>query len=160
MIVLPNIQPSIIKLYGSNQFGFRPHSSTPLAKVSLPNFSLERSDSGVVTTDFNPPSILHFTLSFSDHSRQFSFIKSILEDRSHPIVWESAVKWWILASSCVPRRYVLFPYLFAANLGSLETSILRAKKCLNLPMTSLLCRFNTLQGARRHSGPVKWQLWF
>ena len=57
-VVLASVQHTLVKMYGDNQFGFRPHSSTLHANISLHDcITLELEDSDTVavmliSTDF------------------------------------------------------------------------------------------------------------
>ena len=136
-IILASIQPSLIKLYGANQFGFRPLSSTLHANISLHNFvteELEKSNTKavmLVSTDFKRAfdSLSHHKLlkSLREGHLPQRFIEwcgSFLDERSHRVVLDDSVfSSPVAATSGVPQGSVLSPYLFGAHLGSLNTTI-------------------------------------
>jgi hypothetical protein len=174
-VVLPSVQPSLIKMYGTNQFGFRPHSSTLHANISLHNYiteQLEHPNSKAVmliSTDFKRAfdSLFHHELLSSLKEGQLpkSFLKwckSFLEERLHRVVLdESAISSPVLATSGVPQGSVLSPYLFAAHLGSLKTSISEAQmiKYADDVVTVVPIQDHSLVDALIHQHLGDTQLW-
>jgi hypothetical protein len=140
-IVLASIKDMLIRLYGGNQFGFRPHSSTLHAHISLHNFTTENLDNSscdaimLVSTDLKRAfdSLAHQKLLESLRRGQLPhlFLKwcqNFLENRSQRVLLdESTFSRIITVTSGVPQGSVLSPYLFAAHMGSLKSSISNAE---------------------------------
>jgi len=136
-IVLSSIKDLLIDRYGSNQFGFRPHSSTLHAHICLHNFVTETLEDVstrsvmLIPTDLRRAfdSLCHHTLLTGlDQSKlPHSFLKwckSFLENRFQRVILDSsASSETIKVTSGVPQGSVLSPYLFAAHMGSLKPNI-------------------------------------
>lgn len=136
-IVLSSVKKPLIDLYGSNQFGFRPHSSTLHAHICLHNFITESLESNsvdaimLVSTDlrraFDTLCVNKLLISLGKGQLPHSFLhwcKSFLEHRSQRVVLdESTISQTVKVTSGVPQGSVLSPYLFAAHMGSLKSTI-------------------------------------
>lgn len=133
-IVLASIKASLIDGYGTNQFGFRPRSSTLMAHISIHDFVTRQLDlpfiHGVALVAFDLKkafdSLSHLCLlnTLSQHGLPSGFIRwvqSYLLNRTQRVVFNgSESSHLIYASSGVPQGSVLAPYLFALHMGSLS----------------------------------------
>lgn len=132
-IVLSSVQESLIKQYGSNQFGFRPGSSTLLAHITIHEYVTRQLDSpstlgvALVTFDMRKAfdSLSHDSLlqSLAEGglpSDFISWIKSFLHSRKQKVLLNGELSSsTVNVTSGVPQGSVLAPYLFACHMGSL-----------------------------------------
>ena len=133
-LVLDSVKPLIIALYGENQFGFRPNTSTLHAHISIQEF---------ITTKLDDPLVIDILMISFDMSKAFdkldhpclmktlhnsnlpkNFIdwcQSYLSFRRQRVVLNSSTKSkFVPVTSGVPQGSVLAPFLFAAHMGSLS----------------------------------------
>ena len=132
-IVLTSIKDELISLYGDEQYGFRPHSSTLIAHLALHEFITSSLD--------DDPKCTMFILSF-DMSRAFDRLEhshlmdtllhaklpaeflrwcaNFLRGRSQRVKVLNFVSSLRQVSSGVPQGSKLAPILFACHMGSLK----------------------------------------
>lgn len=132
-IILSSVKTNLLDMYGSQQFGFRPSSSTLHAHICLHDFVTAQLDVQstqsvlLVSTDLKRAfdSLCHNKLLNSLERGQLPrrfllWCKNFLQDRYQRVLLKhSVVSDEILVSSGVPQGSVLAPYLFAAHMGSL-----------------------------------------
>ncbi len=135
-IILSSIKTLLIDGYGSNQYGFRPGSSTLMAHISIHDFVTRQLDlplvHGVALVAFDLQkafdSLSHLCLlnTLSQQSLPSGFIRwtqSYLQDRTQRVVFNGSESSQVIhASSGVPQGSILAPYLFALHMGSLSAS--------------------------------------
>jgi hypothetical protein len=134
-IALQSVRMALINMYGQNQFGFRPQSSTLHAQVKSHDFITQQLDDtrirGVAMTSFD------LSRAFDRLSHE-KLLKSLnqqlppdfllwcadyLQGRSQRVRLQGEVySNFRNVSSGVPQGSVLSPYLFAAHMGSLLPS--------------------------------------
>ena len=132
-LVLKSVKQDLIKIYGPNQFGFRPGSSTLHAQIYIQDFVTRELDTNptccvaLLAFDLSKAfdrlshgCLLH-TLLNSDLPLNFiRWIKSFLEDRRQRVLFQSAHSDdEARVTSGVPQGSILAPYLFAAHIGAL-----------------------------------------
>ena len=128
------IKPNLLELYGPNQFGFRPKSSTLCALISLLDFITSRLDGndviGVALVSFDMSKafdrlshnhLLETLMKSSLPHKCLRWLANYLQDRMQRVTLpdgtsSSPVK----VTSGVPQGAILSPYLFASHMGSLE----------------------------------------
>lgn len=134
MLVLRSVKTKLLTLYGSNQFGFRPGSSTLDAHLAMQDFVTRQLDISSVkfvvmialdlSKAFDRLSHLSLlkTMSAGGMPRKFiSWLRSFLTGRSQKVVFQGMISSNTEnVTSGVPQGSVLAPYLFASHVGSLE----------------------------------------
>ncbi len=154
-IVLASVKHSLIENYGSNQFGFRPRSSTLFAHITIHDFVTRQLEyqniSGValITLDIQKAfdSLSHFhllnSLSKSGLPKAFIvWIQSFLNDRKQTVSFNGRMsKFMVDVTSGVPQGSVLAPYLFASHMGSLSALMPTTKMVKYADDVTLLCPF-------------------
>ena len=131
--VLRSVKEELLQLYGPNQFGFRPESSTLCALVSLLDFTTREMDkkkcAGVALISFDmskafdklshehllktlskttlPPTCLQWCMNYLHERRQRVILPDGTTSTYRPV------------TSGVPQGAILSPYLFATHMGSL-----------------------------------------
>ena len=135
MLVLKSVKTKLLALYGDNQFGFRPSSSTLDAHLAIHDSvtrDLDITDiEGVamIALDLSKAfdrlsheSLIH-TLSKPTAGLPSTFlqwIQDFLSDRSQRVSFQGAMSTSITkVTSGVPQGSILAPYLFASHMGSL-----------------------------------------
>ena len=140
-IVLSEVKKALLDRYGSNQFGFRPGSSTLLAHIAIHDFVTKQLDMptthgvALVAYDLKKAfdSVSHLcllnTLSRLDLPSSFlKWIQSFLQDRSQVVFFNGYRSSTIVhVTSGVPQGSILAPYLFAVHMSSLSSSSPKAK---------------------------------
>ena len=133
-VVVDSLKADLIRSYGSNQFGFRPRTSTTHAHIHFHDFltrMLDRPDCiacAVISFDMNKAfdRLLHSELIHSLHQANLPlhFIKwciSFLKDRQQRVRIDfSTCSTLRIASSGVPQGSVIAPYLFCVHMASLQ----------------------------------------
>ena len=136
-LILSSVKVQLIEMYGPRQFGFRPLSSTLHANICLHNFITEKLELGrtiavmLVSTDLRRAfdSLSHQKLLQSLEKGQlpYPFLQwctSFLTNRTQRVVLdESTWSETVEVTSGVPQGSVISPYLFAAHMGSLTSTI-------------------------------------
>ena len=155
-IVLTSVKEKLISTYGSNQFGFRPGSSTLLAHITVEDFITRHLDSsqsfGVLLLTFDMKkafdSLSHVCLlkSLSDCGLPRSFIswtKSFLTSRKQRVLLNGVLSSNTAdVTSGVPQGSVLAPYLFACHLSSLKACLPHSCMIKYADDVNILCPFN------------------
>ena len=142
-LVLNAVKPKLLALYGSNQYGFRPKSSTLDAHLAIHDFVTRELDRPVtagvamIAMDLSKAfdrlshDSLFRTLSnpSSGLSKNFlSWLRNFLSERSQRVVFQGALSSESKGvTSGVPQGSILSPYLFASHMGSLTASSRSAK---------------------------------
>ena len=153
--VLSSVKESLISLYGPNQYGFRPKSSTLLAHLTMQDFITDQMDKienkGVLLITFDIKkafdSLSHSSLlqTLSEGGLPFTFIKwiqSFLKDRKQYVVVNGATSSTTVdVSSGVPQGSVLAPYLFASHMRSLLPALSTTKLVKFADDVTLLCPY-------------------
>ena len=132
--VLSSVKDKLIQIYGPNQFGFRPATSTLHAHIDIQEF---------VTTQLDHPSVKNIMMISFDMAKAFDklsheflirtlnrsklpsgfviWTKSYLTDRKQCVCLNSSSKSSMAnVTSGVPQGAVLAPFLFAAHMGTLQ----------------------------------------
>ena len=132
-LVLTSVKQDLISLYGPNQFGFRPGSSTLHAQIYIHDFVTRELDEdpscsvALVSFDLSKAfdrlshSCLLQTLLNSDLPPDFvRWITSFLHDRRQRVLFHGSLSnGETNVTSGVPQGSILAPYLFAAHIGAL-----------------------------------------
>ena len=139
-LVLQSMLSQILTMYGANQFGFRPKTSTLFAHISIQEF---------VTSKLEDPNVKDVVMISFDMAKAFdklghaslmttlvdnqlphkfiSWCKSYLQDRKQCVVINASVRSRSsVVTSGVPQGAVLAPFLFAAHMGSLTPCSINA----------------------------------
>ena len=134
-IVLKSIQRRLIDMYGSNQFGFRPATSTLHAHIQTHDF---------ITKSLDSPDIMAVAMITFDMSKAFDRLKhdclirtllngklpgdfiqwcaNFLMNRNQQVrLHNGSLSTSRSVTSGVPQGSVLSPYLFSAHMGSLKS---------------------------------------
>ena len=136
-LVLNSVKQDLLKLYGPNQFGFRPGSSTLHAHISMHDFITSQleidSTCGVALIAFDLSKAfdrlshccLLRTLQNSQLPTNFvRWIRSFLDQRSQRVMFHgSRSDEEAKVTSGVPQGSILAPYLFAAHVGALKPQL-------------------------------------
>ena len=159
-LVLKSIKPRLLEMYGNNQFGFRPSSSTLMAHLAIHDFvtySLESPDiTGVLFASFDMSKafdrIPHDSVIdlFKTHNFPVSFIHwcaSYFRDRSQSVLLENVVSTPAPVTSGVPQGSILGPYIFNAYVGSFATARQTTKLVKYADDILLLIPFSLLSDA-------------
>ena len=133
-VVLKSVQTKLINMYGENQFGFRPKSSTLHAHISVHDYITRVLDStsavGVVMVSYDMSKafdrLKHDCLlnSLKDGSLPTPFLNwciSFLMDRRQCVRINHCISLPRCVTSGIPQGSVLAPYFFAAHIGSWRT---------------------------------------
>ena len=156
-IVLASVKDSLINLYGRNQFGFRPGSSTLLAHITMHEFITRQLDlttvHGVILITFDMKkafdSLSHECLlnTLSDGGLPRNFIlwtKSFLQSRKQKVILNGVLSSnTVSVTSGVPQGSVLAPYLFACHMGSLKPKLPDTCMIKYADDVTLLCSFSS-----------------
>ena len=156
-IVLSSVKDLLINIYGPNQFGFRPGSSTLLAHLLIHDYVTRQLDlvenSGVVLITFDMKkafdSLSHAclldSLAEGGLPRNFiSWIKSFLQPRRQRVLIDGVLSSNVVnVTSGVPQGSVLSPYLFASHMRSLEARLPVAQMIKFADDVTLLCPYRT-----------------
>ena len=133
-IVLDSVKSRLVDLYGDNQFGFRPGSSTLNAHVAIHDFITRIMDSpqcdgiAMIALDLSKAfdrlshiSLLQ-TLSRAKFPKPFvKWIQSFLTQRTQKVIFQgNSSSKEVTVTSGVPQGSILAPFLFAAHVGSLK----------------------------------------
>ena len=132
--VLASMKPELLKLYGVNQYGFRPQSSTLCALIALLDFvtrTLDRRDmSGVALMSFDMSkafdrlshtNLFNSLLCCNLSHKCLRWCANYLQDRSQRVILpDGSTSSFINISSGVPQGAILSPYFFASHMGSLK----------------------------------------
>jgi hypothetical protein len=134
-LVLDSIKPKLLNLYGDNQFGFRPGSSTLDAHLAIHDHitreldHLEVKGVALIAMDLSKAfdrlshASLIQTLSDPDACIPSSFLlwlRDFLKNRSQRVSFEGTMSTnSVKVTSGVPQGSILAPYLFAAHMGGL-----------------------------------------
>ena len=170
-IILSSVKSTLISLYGSQQFGFRPFSSTLHAHISLHDFITSCLDQKetvsvmLISTDLKSAfdSLCHNSLlrTLERGHLPNHFIKwcrNYLQDRFQRVLLDfSTLSEEIQVTSGVPQGSVLAPYLFAAHMGSLGPCHTNAKMfkyaddvMTAIPITKTLCPNTIIRDELEH----------
>ena len=155
-IVLTSVKEKIISTYGSNQFGFRPGSSTLLAHIVLEDFVTRHLDSpstfGVLLLTFDMKkafdSLSHACLlkSLTESGLPQDFvcwIKSFLSSRKQRVLLNGVLSASsVNVTSGVPQGSVLAPYLFACHMSSLKPYLPNACMLKYADDVTIVCPFD------------------
>lgn len=139
-IVVDSLKEKFIDIYGENQFGFRPNSSTLMLLIALMDY---------ITIKLDEPNIQGACIMSFDLSRAFdrlhhgclmktlkssalpndflSWMKSFLSGRFQRVVVEDFFSKSKAVTSGVPQGSRLSPYLFSCQMGSLKSSLTCSK---------------------------------
>jgi hypothetical protein len=132
--VLAAMKPSLLDLYGSNQFGFRPRSSTLCALISLLDFTTfhldKKETAGVAIISFDMSKafdklshahLFDTLLRSSLPHKCLRWCANYLKDRKQRIILPTGITSSLAeVTSGVPQGAILSPYLFASHMGSLK----------------------------------------
>lgn len=132
-LVLNSVKQDLIALYGPNQFGFRPGTSTLHAQIYIHDIVTRELDEdpscnmALIAFDLSKAfdrlshRCLLKTLINSDLPPDFvRWVKSFLNDRCQRVLFHGALsKDEAKVTSGVPQGSILAPYLFAAHIGAL-----------------------------------------
>jgi hypothetical protein len=132
-LVLGSVLPNLIRLYGSNQFGFRPATSTLHAHIFIHDYItrlLDRDETaGVIMTTYDMSKAfdrlkhdaLLRSLRDSDLPKGFIFwCIDFLRGRKQQVRISHALSSLENVTSGIPQGSVIAPYLFAAHMGKLK----------------------------------------
>ena len=152
-IVLTSVKSALIDSYGSNQFGFRPGSSTLLAHISLHDFVTRHMDRttthGVILVTFDMKKAFD-SLSHASLLKSLSAVKNLpsnfiiwlenfLQSRQQKVIINGTLSTnTVQVTSGVPQGSVLAPYLFASHMGSLTPASSEARMIKYADDVSLL----------------------
>ena len=142
-LVLNAVKPKLLTLYGNNQYGFRPKSSTLDAHIAIHDFvtkELDRPDTAgvaMIAMDLSKAfdrlsheSLLQ-TLSNPSAGLPKNFLlwlRNFLSDRTQKVFFQGAFSSDTKrVTSGVPQGSILSPYLFASHVGSLTALSQSAK---------------------------------
>ena len=132
-LVLESVKPKLISSYGTNQYGFRPGSSTLNAHIAIHDFVtrlLDQSPSNgviMIAMDLSKAfdklshsSLLKSMINKGLPKNFILWVKDFLEDRQQRVSIQGEMSKNIIpVTSGVPQGSVLAPYLFAFTLGTL-----------------------------------------
>jgi hypothetical protein len=135
-LVLKSVLSNLISLYGNNQFGFRPATSTLHAHLTIHDFITRIMDcdqtAGVVLTTYDMSkafdTIKHEALfrSLTDSDLPIGFLKwcaNFLQKRRQRVrISQTLSSTTEEVTSGVPQGSVIAPYLFAAHMGKLNAN--------------------------------------
>ena len=140
--VLKSIMPNLLRLYGPQQFGFRPGTSTLHAHIAIHDYTTCQMDNdestGVLMIAYDMrkafDTLSHEALlqSLRDSDLPVGFIhwcSDFLRDRKQRVRILHETSSTVDVTSGVPQGSVLAPCLFAAHMGKLEVS---DKSCLTI----------------------------
>ena len=157
-VVLNSVLPSLLRLYGPNQFGFRPSTSTLHAHICIHDHVTRLLDcdeiAGVIMTTYDMSKAfdtlshkaLFSSLRESDLPNGFlNWCSNFLRDRKQSVrilhVTSTSI---VNVTSGVPQGSVMAPYLFAAHMGKLAPN---DGKCLTIKyaddIVTLIPAYNT-----------------
>ena len=157
-VVLNSVLPSLLRLYGPNQFGFRPSTSTLHAHICIHDHVTRLLDcdeiAGVIMTTYDMSKAfdtlshkaLFSSLRESDLPNGFlNWYSNFLRDRKQSVrilhVTSTSI---VNVTSGVPQGSVMAPYLFAAHMGKLAPN---DGKCLTIKyaddIVTLIPAYNT-----------------
>ena len=153
--VLSSLKDSLIQLYGCNQYGFRPRSSTLLAHIAIHDFITDQMDKkethGVLLITFDIKkafdSLSHSSLLLTLARGglpvpSIEWIQSFLQDRKQYVMVNGVASTSTVdVSSGVPQGSVLAPYLFASHMGSLFPALSSTKIVKFADDVTLLCPY-------------------
>ena len=156
-VVLTSIKDALVGLYGLNQFGFRPGSSTLLAHIAIHDFITRHLDLtttlGVILITFDMKkafdSLSHECLlnTLSEGNLPQNFIlwtQSFLRSRKQNVILNGVLSSnTISVTSGVPQGSVLAPYLFACHMGSLKANLPDTRMIKYADDVTLLCPFSS-----------------
>ena len=138
-VILHSMKQDLVALYGKEQFGFRPRSSTLLSHIAITDFAtriLEENIAGLLIISFDMSKAfdrlqhehLMRTLDSANLPRPFLlWCLNFLQHREQRVKIKEFLSTSLPVTSGVPQGSKLAPYLFSCHMSSLKASTTASK---------------------------------